>query len=98
MAAEEMAMKRLSRATCHDCGVKEGQFHLPGCDMERCPFCGGQLGSYGGGYEKVQGVPGGVLPPGESYVLGGALCGKGPVAFTAFPDLSAKCGDDWPCM
>ena len=28
---------------CHDCGAKEGEYHLPGCDMERCPFCGGQL-------------------------------------------------------
>ena len=29
--------------TCHDCGVKEGQIHECGCDMEDCPFCGRQL-------------------------------------------------------
>ena len=29
--------------TCHDCGATEGMFHDLGCDMERCPFCGGQL-------------------------------------------------------
>jgi hypothetical protein len=28
---------------CHDCGRKEGQLHVRGCDMELCPFCGGQL-------------------------------------------------------
>jgi TIR domain len=28
---------------CHDCAAKRGEFHVPGCDMERCPECGGQL-------------------------------------------------------
>jgi hypothetical protein len=32
---------------CHDCGIAEGGVHHPGCDMERCPRCGGQLISCG---------------------------------------------------
>jgi len=28
---------------CHDCKVKAEGYHHPGCDMERCPKCGGQL-------------------------------------------------------
>lgn len=27
---------------CHDCGVKPGEFHIPGCDLERCARCGHQ--------------------------------------------------------
>jgi len=25
--------------SCHDCGVRRGALHHPGCDMERCPRC-----------------------------------------------------------
>ena len=28
---------------CHDCNVAKGQTHHFGCDLERCPKCGGQL-------------------------------------------------------
>ena len=30
-------------ACCGDCGLHYGQQHLPQCDVERCPACGGQL-------------------------------------------------------
>lgn len=28
---------------CHDCAAVKGQFHVVGCDVERCPMCGGQV-------------------------------------------------------
>jgi ppGpp synthetase/RelA/SpoT-type nucleotidyltranferase len=31
-----------NRFACHDCAVVRGQFHVPGCDVEACPVCGGQ--------------------------------------------------------
>lgn len=27
---------------CHDCFAAIGEYHVPGCDAERCPVCGGQ--------------------------------------------------------
>ncbi len=32
---------------CHDCAAIKGEFHVPGCDMERCPACRGQAISCG---------------------------------------------------
>jgi hypothetical protein len=32
---------------CGDCCVINGEFHVPGCDIERCPRCSGQLISCG---------------------------------------------------
>ena len=99
---------------CHDCGVREGEFHKPACDMERCPFCGDQLFICDCRYEKLDlidkekyGKETDYLPP-DIYYNGlidelakkweAILREKGLIPYIVWPNLCAKCGALWPKM
>ena len=99
-------------ARCHDCGVVEGVLHVPGCDMERCPFCGAQLISCACAYAMLGlrdpsrfGTETDHLSP-EIYEHGltdeqsarwdAALRAKGLIPYIRYPNLCAKCGALWP--
>ena len=30
-------------ARCSDCGAASGEYHVPGCENEECPACGGRV-------------------------------------------------------
>lgn len=51
MCGSTRKLRRVS--PCHDCAVLPGQLHVPGCDMEECPACGGQRISCGCRHEAV---------------------------------------------
>lgn len=102
---EITSMRQREPAQCHDCGCYEGELHAPGCDMERCPFCGGQLISCDCCY-KLLGID--VSPGTWAYTNGlteeqqtvwdEMLVAKGLVPYIRFPNLCCYCGKLWPDM
>jgi hypothetical protein len=95
----------MKRKTCGDCHVLEGQYHVPGCDVESCPFCGKQLISCDCRYEKL-GID--VSPGAFAYENGltdeqeerwdQMLKDKGLIPFIEYPNMCVKCGELWPEM
>ncbi|MBI4671773.1 MAG: hypothetical protein HY741_08920 [Chloroflexi bacterium] len=102
------------RAVCGDCGVREGEFHVLGCDMEDCPFCGQQLISCDCCYDllglfdiKKYDASTAHLPP-EIYKDGltdeqaekweAMLNAKGRIPFILYPVICSKCGALWPAF
>lgn len=75
-------MKNIPIQNCHDCGAKPGRYHSPGCDVERCPECGGQLlscGCYDEMPPKKNRSPWtGVWPGHEECIEYGFFCKRGP--------------------
>lgn len=83
---------------CHDCGVGEGQIHECGCDMERCPYCGGQLITCGCIYKKIKIHSTSEFTKKEEDKWFEILEDKGRVPYIVYPNICAHCGKLWPEM
>ncbi len=89
------------KGRCRDCRCHEGELHAFGCDMERCPFCGGQLISCECIYRELhieitlEVEANGVTD--EQWDKWLAMCTKkGRVPYVQVPILCAMCGEVWP--
>jgi len=88
---------------CHDCGAREGEYHQPGCDMETCPFCCGQLISCDCPYNLL-GIDASEgtwaynhgLTDEQAEKWDDMLETKGRIPFVRIPVVCALCGQFYP--
>lgn len=85
----------MDKEICHDCGIRQGHIHQFGCDVERCPFCGGQLISCDC-MSKLLNIQGDTHTSGHEDAFLDLLNEKGRVPYIAYPSICAKCGELWP--
>lgn len=98
------------RQSCGCCDVIEGCLHEPGCDMERCQFCLGQMISCGCHLRNFYptydmrapncGLPQEVFDNGlseEQYKIWNALFDAKPrIPCMVDPLMCGRCGQMWP--
>lgn len=75
--------------TCHDCDAKVGELHQLGCDMERCPVCGGQLISCSENHYKWVEMGRFKRIPYIQPLVNCAVCGE------LFPDFFKVTDEEW---
>lgn len=83
-----------NKAQCGDCGVFEGEIHEYGCDMEVCPFCGGQLLMCATKRECSKPLVWRSRVPVLYPKAGKTSVSRVP--FILYPVMCAKCGQLWP--
>lgn len=107
-------MSKEKVSTCFECGVKEGQYHQPGCFNEKCPFCGGQLVSCDCCYKHLKlidkkkytaatdflspSIYKNGLTRAQGMKWDKILKKKGLIPYIQYPIVCAYCGKLWPDM
>jgi hypothetical protein len=95
----------VKRATCHDCGTKEGQLHILGCRHGALPFLRQSTDLLPVRLQKAEdrrfarrmGLSHG-LTDAQQKDWEKLLGDKGRIPFVLYPNLCAKCGTLWPEM
>lgn len=107
-----MPVRRKLKVERCTCGAREGDLHIGGCDMERCPFCGYSIYHCFCPYEQLglydparYGADTHHLPPdvfysGLSEAQWQQWCAlidqKGAIPFIFYPQMCGLCGELWP--